>query len=274
MPFKSGFQTPSPLRGEEEIRQEHREDKTRFTKLAVVLFFASSYIGLAQAYQNQCVQCHKEISKTNMAQPSHDFAEWESSIHAGKGVTCEACHGGSPEEKEIQAAHRGIVPSTNPQSRIYFNRIPETCGSCHKSELEGFESSDHYKELQSSGKGPNCVTCHSSMATQVLSPKEMEMVCTLCHRRPTQAYGALLSLQMSGKLVGQLEQKIMDVKGERLDLSKQALDLKDARKNLNRTHKLWHSFDMAKVLAASQDLNHKIRNSLQEIELKQKSRGK
>lgn len=202
------------------------------------------------------------------AHPAHSFAEWQKSIHAKRGLSCNVCHGGNTQTDEKAAAHQGIVHSSDPSSRIYFDKIPETCGSCHTKELKGFKESVHYKELESTGRGPNCVTCHGSMATRLMTPREMESICTLCHRRPTQAYAALLTLQSSQKLLTQLEEQLKQMQGQPADVAGQIADLDKARQSYRDALVTWHTFDMSKVSAQARTINQTIRNAMHELELK------
>lgn len=235
------------------------------TSLFLALIF---FPFLVLSSENNCVNCHREVVQQDTAQPAHSFAEWEKSVHAKNGVTCDVCHGGDPSAKDKAAAHKNVARSSDQESRIYFNKLPDTCGACHAQELKGFKESAHYKELESSGKGPNCVTCHGSMATRVMTPREMESICTICHRRPTYAYAALLTLQSSQKLLDQLRSQLKLSQEQHLDVSGQSADLDRAKQTYRQTLQLWHMFDMSKVMTESQNLNQLIRNDLHEIELK------
>lgn len=222
---------------------------------------------------NSCVDCHRNVQLKDVTRPVHSFAEWEKSVHAKSGVNCDACHGGDSAAKEAAAAHNGVAHSTDPQSRIYFDKIPESCGACHVSELEGFKQSGHYKELHSSGKGPNCVTCHGSMAAQVMSPREMETVCTLCHRRPTQAYAGLLTLQTADKLLKQLKGQLDLFAKQKTDVSAQTATYNQSKESYRQALQVWHTFDMAKVISQSQTINKNLRNALHELKLKSGDTG-
>jgi len=237
------------------------------------ILFCAVTLGYSSDGENKCVNCHSKITKVDTSHPAHSFLEWENSIHAKKGVTCDVCHGGNPKSQDVDQAHNNLSKSTDPGSSIYFNKIPDSCGSCHVKELEGFKDSDHYKELNRSGKGPNCVTCHGSMASHVMSPRELESVCTLCHRRPTQAYASLLTLQSTRKSMDQLHKDIKAAKEENLDVKSQSDMLLQAEKSYQDILKEWHAFDMKKVLTMAQELNHRIRTAFQEIELKKKNKS-
>lgn len=222
----------------------------------------------AWSAENNCAKCHEQTAAPESAGPAHSFAEWQKSIHAKRGISCDACHGGDALAKDKAAAHQGIAQSSDPSSRIYFDKIPETCGACHAKELKGFKVSVHYKELESSGRGPNCVTCHGSMATRLMTPREMESICTLCHRRPTQAYAALLTLQSSQKLLGQVEERVKAMQSQKIDVAGQTADLDRARQSYRDALVTWHSFDMTKVSEQAQSINQSLRNAMHELELK------
>ena len=128
---------------------------------------------------SQCVACHARLPERTGA--GHGFTAWRGSPHAAAGVGCEACHGGDPSAADAAAAHRSVARSSDTASSVYFVRIPETCGRCHASELGYFRSSVHYARLRSDGRGPNCVTCHGSMATSVLTPERVLATCSACH---------------------------------------------------------------------------------------------
>jgi hypothetical protein len=128
---------------------------------------------------SECVTCHSRLSETSGA--GHGFAAWRESRHAAAGVNCEACHGGDPAATDTAAAHRGVLPSSNRASPVFFTRIPNTCGKCHAAEVAYFRTSLHYARLETDGRGPNCVTCHGAMATRVLTPERLLGTCSACH---------------------------------------------------------------------------------------------
>ena len=108
------------------------------------------------AAQDSCVACHKTLHQT--AALHHNFKDWESSAHGKAAVACSACHGGNPNAPAREAAHAGMLAASNDKSPVYFTNIPQTCGNCHTAELNAFKISLHFKELERTGRGPNCVT--------------------------------------------------------------------------------------------------------------------
>jgi hypothetical protein len=128
---------------------------------------------------NGCVDCHSRLGEQSGA--GHGFVAWRQSGHAAAGVGCDACHGGDPAAAEQATAHRGVVASGDPVSSVYFTRIPDTCGRCHVAEAGYFRSSVHYTRLKGDGRGPNCLTCHGSMATSVPTAEHVLGTCSACH---------------------------------------------------------------------------------------------
>ena len=195
--------------------------------------------------EDSCVLCHKKLAADTFV--GHSFQDWENSIHQKKGVSCHSCHGGNPEASDKEKAHQGIQLSTQQGSSLYFTNIPETCGQCHSEILGQFKKSAHYSELKASGRGPNCLTCHGSMATWVLRPDQMEQTCTLCHKKPMQAQATLMTLGVAQSNIEKLSSMVPADK-------KQQEAYKALQADLDSTVQLWHSFDMTKVLEESRRL--------------------
>ena len=84
------------------------------TPLIASLFLAAAAV--AGAADEQCGSCHPESR-----------VAYEASVHADEEVTCTSCHGGDPNTKDVDAAHRGngYRPLTDRRE------IPKFCGDCH-----------------------------------------------------------------------------------------------------------------------------------------------
>ncbi len=139
-----------------------------------------------------CTSCHlnpKIAGKYNL--PSADKIEdYKLGIH-GKGLlesgllvsaTCVTCH----------SAHN-VRPKTDPESTIYWSKIPELCGTCHLGILDDFRQSEHGTQWQAkSPKGPGCITCHG--AHKILDPVALEFqlqipnLCGRCHTIQGRSY--------------------------------------------------------------------------------------
>jgi hypothetical protein len=214
------------------------------------------------AQENSCVQCHFKLAASSFyGVKSHG---WVGSVHQRHGVTCDKCHGGNPGAAQKNLAHIGVFGSSNPHSTVYFKNIPATCGKCHGAEFYKFTQSVHYQMLESTGKGPDCVTCHGSMVTRVLTPDDMVAVCARCHNArmgispqvPQQAKSTLLLLRESKALLA-ADQGLYPA--PRSAQTAQALDA--AGVALHSAKLDWHKFDLraiTKYLAEFYDIVEKL----------------
>jgi hypothetical protein len=91
-------------------------------------------------------------------------------------------------------AHRGVRATSDPESRVHPRHLATTCGACHEAELAAYADTVHAKQVQQSGTGATCMTCHGSMAASLPSPAEMGARCAVCHDEPLQARVALVML--------------------------------------------------------------------------------
>jgi hypothetical protein len=204
---------------------------------------------------NSCVLCHSQLpGRSFVGVKSHS---WTGSIHQKHGVTCDKCHGGDPRASEQKEAHAGVLGSINPRSPVYFKNIPSTCGKCHGAEFYKFTQSLHYQRLESTGKGPDCVTCHGSMVTSILTPDTIAAVCERCHNArmgvfpyvPQKAKAVLLLLRESNALLDADVKLYHPAEG-----TGNARALRDARSSLHSARLNWHKFDLDTIIADLQDL--------------------
>ena len=207
-----------------------------------------------QAPRNECVACHGRQSGTSG--PGHGFEAWRTSPHAAASVTCDACHGGDPAATDTAAAHRGITPSSDQGSPLFFTRIPNTCGRCHAAELAYFRTSLHYARLETDGRGPNCVTCHGSMATRVLTPERLLGTCTACHvdggiAPPDKAREAdrVLALVRAENILYDVVATDATARRGTRGGARASMLLGDAQRHLHAAAEVWHSFRLDSAAA-------------------------
>lgn len=221
--------------------------------------------------ENNCVTCHQSLAPSSGR--AHDFKEWKRSVHADKGITCEKCHGGNPTLKDAHKAHQGIVKPGLAESPLYFTKIPETCGACHAAELNAFKQSVHYKELKRSGRGPNCLTCHGSMATTILKPKQLAQSCSTCHAQRKDADEALVNLNLAGVTLKNWEKMISHLKAagqNTADTEKSYATELAAYHDAQRT---WHSFKVGEVTKLSKKIVTVGKKEMQDLQLKKGQYG-
>ncbi len=207
---------------------------------------------------DQCVSCHARLSYTTGA--GHGFAAWKGSPHAAAGVGCEACHGGDPRATDPQQAHVGVVPSSDPGSQLYFTRIPDTCGRCHAAEAGYFRTSLHYARLRSDGRGPNCVTCHGSMATSVLTPERMLGTCSACHTAggvapvgKAREAARVLALARAENILFDVVKAGVTARAGSGAGARARVMVDEADRHLKAAAEVWHSFRLDSVMARLDD---------------------
>jgi hypothetical protein len=145
-----------------------------------ILVTALCALAPAQASADRCAECHATLPAKGFV--AAHLKEWADSPHAQAKVGCAACHGGDAAAADKEAAHQGVFNSGNPRSRVHFQQMPNTCGSCHARVLDRFEESKHFRALVEEGKGPTCATCHTAMGSAVLSADEVGRKCAACHK--------------------------------------------------------------------------------------------
>ena len=219
--------------------------------LCFSLFFFSQ---TAISKNDSCVDCHRKQQGSKYL--GHNYKDWEKSIHAKSGVGCEACHGGNAETPDPVKAHQGVLSSKDKNSKIYFQNVPATCGTCHTEELKEFETSAHYKMLLRTGKGPNCLTCHGAMATTILSYSDWDKTCSLCHGKPTQAAKALSLIRAIKESLGSYQKELALRKGKTPE---------EFLRRYQEIQRKWHSFDVVFVSSESEKLLKELKNARESL---------
>ncbi len=148
-----------------------------------------------------CARCHADPTKMhdfNPALPTDQLAKFKTSphghrlldLHDDRAPSCVSCHG----------VH-GIRPAKDPQSKVYAQRVPETCGACHASatvmagitradgspmpttQLAEYKKSVHGRALLERGDlgAPRCNTCHGNHAASPPGVAQVSKSCSICH---------------------------------------------------------------------------------------------
>jgi hypothetical protein len=182
--------------------------------------------------------------------------DWHFSAHKTNGVGCDKCHGGDATAGDPRRAHIGVTPSTRKESRLSLERLPETCGVCHKAIVNSFVESVHFQKLKTSRLGPSCNTCHGHMASSVASfPTEAATYCTFCHNSingllpqrpdiPAKAKGVMQSIGRASYGVKFAQDLLKEAQDRKLDVAEETEDMRLLQQLLHEAKVGWHSFTL------------------------------
>lgn len=153
-----------------------------------------------------CGRCHSDpgLAKRHMISVMDPSESYLKSVHAAEiakgdleAASCNDCHGS-----------HDILPSFEPESPVYRRNIAETCGRCHKNEVEEYKKSIHGRALAAGIKdAPTCYDCHGEhditgplAAGSNINPRKLVTdTCTRCHDDETimKKYGVTTGRQAS-----------------------------------------------------------------------------
>ena len=216
--------------------------------------------------QNVCIDCH---TSDLMKEDYRDIpAEWRKSWHYQNGVSCQDCHGGDPKD-----AARSMLPEAGFVGVPKPKEVPEFCGKCHLGIKDNYLESGHGKALMTTGRGPNCVTCHHSHDIQKASINIInEKLCGVCHNydRAREMKAALLLT----------EQKINEIDHDLKTLKAGLIATQDEEKVLFQTQAeyrtLFHTVDVKLVQAKTAEfskklavINQQVQKGFQELKFRQ-----
>ena len=216
--------------------------------------------------QNVCIDCH---TSDLMKEDYRDIpADWRKSWHYQNGVSCQDCHGGDPRD-----AARSMLPEAGFVGVPKPKMVPEFCGKCHLGIKENYLESGHGKALKTTGKGPNCVTCHHSHDVQKADINIInEKLCAVCHTydRAREMKAALLLT----------EQKINTIDRALKTLKSGLISTQDEEKGLFQTQAeyrtLFHTVDVKLVQDRTAEftkklevLNQRVQKGFKELKFRQ-----
>jgi formate dehydrogenase gamma subunit len=145
----------------------------------------------------QCVDCHRPEGSAG----GYKTAPLITQLHAGKtpqSPHCETCHG-----------HHGIGRPDDPESGVYWNRVPRLCGSCHAKanlaqwvpQVPGYFKSIHGRiAAQRDERRPAvCSDCHLLHKVEQKTPRAGQTtivperairsrICGQCHKQEAAQY--------------------------------------------------------------------------------------
>ena len=230
----------------------------------VLLGFVAGPASLPAQSGDSCVDCHQNAEWLVTKKKLYDyFQNWRASTHAQEDVTCSDCHGGNPDESDMEKAHGTDIQPGDPGQSVRYEAIPATCGGCHDSQYKAYRESAHFKHLaeEKEKQGPNCVTCHGSVNADRVKVGTVEGVCSQCHNEksgnqpeiPQRAVHQLNDLNMIRGF-----SRYIVKRSDPADAVKTNKEIDDLLETLFRE---WHSFDIdnieAKTAAAMKQVKEK-----------------
>jgi cytochrome c553 len=166
-----------------------------FIITSIITFFFVSSLTVTKAssedVKNSCIQCHSNpaFRITNKKLYKY-FRDWEISIHALEGVSCDDCHGGDPNSTDCSSISDKGNKHGKLLTPVMYERISVTCGKCHEKNANNYKKSKHYRILTEKGDysrlTPNCVTCHGSINTSIPKHDDIADICASCHNLVTE----------------------------------------------------------------------------------------
>lgn len=165
------------------VRAKGRSSAARWGQLPGVLFVCLLLpSAVAGEPSTGCENCHSDQKYfVEYQKLFRYYQDWLTSPHKQGGLTCDDCHGGDPLANDMDSAHKGILPLSDPRSGLFYRNQPDTCGECHNKEATQFRESDHYKGLKDRIGTPTCTTCHAAMNRKPYYRDMVEQTCRVCH---------------------------------------------------------------------------------------------
>jgi len=196
--------------------------------------FLSKPWTIERAEESTCIECHtSELMKPELRKIPQ---EWKKSWHYKNDISCDDCHGGDREDKDMAMSHkRGFV------GKPEYSEVPEFCGKCHIGILKNYKMSGHGRALRYTGTGPNCVTCHGSHNIQKASLDIIyERRCTQCH-----SYERAKAIKQA---LFDIENRMAKLREDILSLRAQGVYMDEEERELFRTkaefRTLFHTIDV------------------------------
>ena len=163
--------------------------------LWTVCLFGALRLASAQT-KNSCLDCH-----SNLPEPLGVSVEvYSQNIHAQRGLTCAACHGGDASADDPEKA---MSRAAGWKGKIEHKQVPELCASCHSNaelmkqynpglrvdQFQQYKTSVHgQKWAQGDGKVAVCTDCHGvhelrapSDPRSKVHPTNIATTCSRCH---------------------------------------------------------------------------------------------
>jgi len=156
--------------------------RNRLTFGYILIFFSVALSVSTQSAENGCINCHQQSDFFAQYPKLHEYyQQYLESPHKHAGVTCDDCHGGNASASSAKIAHVGVLPMSNKNSTVHYQKQPDTCGQCHRDKRRQFVQSKHYAALMDQRAAPTCTTCHPAMSRRPELRNIVLNACRNCH---------------------------------------------------------------------------------------------
>ncbi len=150
-----------------------------------------------------CGKCHSKVEEMEKFQLRQRavVVTYDKSVHGtahtngiANAAVCSDCHG-------THDLHR----STNPQSKLYWQTIPATCGKCHDNVRQTYSRSVHGTAVAAGIRdAPACTDCHGEHTIQAVTDATSKVAASHIPETCGQCHGAeriAARYQLSSKVV-------------------------------------------------------------------------
>jgi predicted CXXCH cytochrome family protein len=164
--------------------------------LILAVLLACTALPVFPETKDSCLDCHSDLPE-----PLGVIAEtYSQNIHAAKGLTCAACHGGDASSDDPEKA---MSRTSGWKGKIDRKQIPELCASCHADaermkkynpglrvdQFQQYKTSVHgMKWAKGDAKVAVCTDCHGvhdlrapSDPRSKVHPTSIATTCSRCH---------------------------------------------------------------------------------------------
>ena len=156
--------------------------RNRFTFRFILISLSAALSVSAQSAENGCIGCHQQSDFYAQYPKLHEYyQQYLVSPHKQAGVTCDDCHGGNASADSADKGHVGVLPMSDENSTVHYQKQPDTCGQCHKDKRAQFIQSKHYAALMGQRAAPTCTTCHPAMSRRPEYRLIVLNACRNCH---------------------------------------------------------------------------------------------
>ena len=178
--------------------ESYRSYRTYWNCLCIAATMVMLVTTASAQKKSSCIECHIKLEDTRLSAPAKLF---DNDIHKSRGLSCNDCHGGDPNDDSKEGAKN---PAKGFLGKPKTLDIPAYCGKCHSDanlmkrfnpslrvdQEKEYYSSVHGKLLKEKGevRVATCISCHSVHGIRApgdplssVYPSNVADTCAKCH---------------------------------------------------------------------------------------------